>query len=30
VASLLPFGPFLIDRVLVKDEAKEISDGGIF
>jgi integral membrane protein len=29
VASLLPFGPFLIDRVLAKDEAREISDGRI-
>jgi integral membrane protein len=29
VASLLPFGPFLIDRTLAKDEAEEISDGAI-
>jgi integral membrane protein len=29
VASLLPFGPFLIDRILAKDEAREISECGI-
>jgi integral membrane protein len=29
VASLLPFGPFLIDRVLAKDEAEEAADCGI-
>lgn len=26
VAALLPFGPFLIDRILAKDEESEVSD----
>ncbi len=29
VAALLPFGPLLIDRILAKDEAREVSDRGI-